>query len=86
MNNSSKDSITLKTILDLKEERLKEIRKQRDIITETIKATSLPFNFFTSKGSSIFKAANISILVFNGIITGIKAIRKIKKLFYRKVF
>jgi len=86
MNKSPKNCITLKTISELKEERLKEIHKQRDIITKTIKATSLPFDFITNKGSSIFKAANISILFFNGIITGIRTIRKIRKIFHKRAF
>lgn len=73
---------TLSAIARQKEDTLREIRKQEEIISNLTKDIFTPPESPATKGQAIIRMLNISTTFFEGIMFGIKLMRRIKKIFH----
>lgn len=82
MNDTSKtDKVTLESLQQKKAEALKELRTQKQIMADTAKNLFAPIAPAADKGTAIMRAFNTGMAVFDGVMLGMKLMRKIKKSF-----
>lgn len=85
MNNTSHTfPITLESITQQKGELLKQIHEQKDVMDELARDIFAPLAPATDKASSMMRAFNTGMAVFDGVMLGLKLMRKFKKIFGRK--
>lgn len=75
---------TLESIALQKAELLKQIRLQKEIMTEITQEIFAPLAPATNKTSSMMRAFNTGMAVFDGVMLGIKVMKKFKSLFGRR--
>ena len=75
--------ITLDDITRLKEEKLAEIRNQKEVMTHTAKRIFAPLAPATSKADSLMRSFNTGMAIFDGVMIGVKVMRKIRLYFKR---
>ena len=63
---------------------LQEIREQKKLMAQTAHNLAAPFAPATRKSNSFMHAFNRGMIVFDGIIMGMKMMRKIRNLFGRR--
>ena len=84
-NNNSKHtpSITLEEIARRKAEKREEVLKAKTQITETLRELFVPEE---NKGGieGIMQHVNTGIAVYDGVMTGIKIMRKVRSYFTKK--
>lgn len=84
-NSPKKPTYTIDDIIQRKEETVNKIRTQHQImssISQDIFAPFLPSS--SQEGYSFIKRLNTGMIVFNGVMTGFKLFKNIRKVFYRK--
>lgn len=85
MNNQQQTSqtITLEDIARLKAEKLEEIREQKRAMTRTARRIFAPLAPAASKGDALMRSFNTGMAVFDGVMMGLKIMKKIRR-FFRK--
>lgn len=85
MNNQQQTSqtITLEDIARLKAEKLEEIREQKKAMTRTTHRIFAPLAPAASKGDALMRSFNTGMAVFDGVMMGLKIMKKIRR-FFRK--
>lgn len=85
MNNSTSKNtiITLEEITRRKNEKREEVRKSKARMVQTIRGMFVPEE---NKGGveGLMQHVSTGIAVYDGVMTGIKIMRRIKSLFIRK--
>jgi len=80
-NSQTPSKITLEEISERKLQLLKEIRMQKENISNTAKDLFAPLAPATSKADSLMRSFNTGMAVFDGVVMGIKIMRKIRGYF-----
>lgn len=81
MNNTSK--ITMKTLARQKAEVRAKIARQHSELTQSYWDALAPFYRMGNSPFSILKNFSVSVALFEGVITSLRMIRKIRGLFRR---
>ncbi len=81
MNSQQKpQQITLEDIAARKEAVLKKIRAQKELMTDTARELIAPLEPAVSAGHKISRAINTGMAIFDGVMLGMKMMRKIRGL------
>lgn len=84
MNNQSiPQKITLEGITLRKEELLKEIRAQKETMTMTAQSIFAPLAPAASTGNALMRSFNTGLAIFDGVMLGLKIMKKVRGLFKR---
>lgn len=75
--------ITLEKIALRKEEILRDIRKQKQQMTNTARDLLAPLAPVASGGNAIMRTFSTGMAIFDGVMLGLKIIRKFRKLIKR---
>lgn len=83
--NSKETRITLDDVIRRKKEVLKDIRAGQEAMSGCSQRLFAPF-FPSSDGesSSVMKKFNVGIAIFDGVMLGMKIIRRFRKLFKKR--
>lgn len=84
MNDTPKTEIlTLEELRQQKAEALEELRAQKQAMADTARNLFAPIAPAANKGTVIMRAFNTGMAVFDGVMLGIKLMRKARKIFRR---
>lgn len=84
MNDTPKTEIlTLEELRQQKAEALEELRAQKQAMADTARNLFAPIAPAANKGMAIMRAFNTGMAVFDGVMLGIKLMRKARKIFRR---
>lgn len=83
-NTTNTVPITLESIARQKAELLQKIRLQREIMTGLTQEIFAPLEPATNKANDMMRAFNTGMALFDGIVLGIKMMRKFRRLFGRR--
>lgn len=75
--------VTLEEISQRKKELKDEIQAQKQAIAQTARAIFAPLAPAANKTSTLMRSFNTGMAVFDGIMMGIKAMRKLRRYFRR---
>lgn len=82
MNDTSNiDHITLENLQKQKAEAREELRAQKKIMTDTAKDLFAPLAPAADRGTAIMRAFNTGMAVFDGVMLGMKLMKKIRNSF-----
>ena len=86
MNNSTPtpQKITLEDIAQRKQEILQDIRNQKQAMADTTRRIFAPLAPADSGGSSLMRSFNTGMAIFDGVMLGMKMIRKVRGLFRKR--
>ena len=86
MNNSTPTppKITLEDIAQRKQEILQDIRNQKQAMADTTRRIFAPHAPAASSGSSLMRSFNTGMAIFDGVMLGMKMIRKVRGLFRKR--
>lgn len=84
MNNQQTPKITLEDIAQRKVELLKEIRNQQQVMASTARSIFAPLAPAASAGNALMRSFNTGIAIFDGVMLGIKMIKKVRHLFEKR--
>lgn len=84
MSNIKVEKISLHDIEQLKEEKLMELRRQKELINERTQLIFAPIEPATNKVESLIRTVNTGMAIFDGVMLGMKTIGKLKKAIGRK--
>ena len=73
--------ITLEDITLRKEKLLKEIHAQKQAMTTTTRRIFAPLQPATNKADQLMRSFNTGMAVFDGVMIGIKIMRKVRRYF-----
>ena len=76
--------VTLESIARKKAELLQEIRLQKEVMAGLTQEIFAPLEPATNKANAMMRAFNTGMAVFDGIVLGVKVMKKFKRLFGRK--
>ena len=83
MNDTSHTTLTsLESLQKQKAEALGELRAQKKVMADTAKNLFAPIAPAADKGTSIMRAFNTGMAVFDGVMLGVKLMRKIRGMFH----
>lgn len=80
-NQPAPQKIRLEDITRRKEELLEEIRSQQEVMTATARSIFAPLVPAASAGNAMMRSFNTGVAIFDGVMLGIKMIRKVRSLF-----
>lgn len=84
MNDTPKTEIlTLEELRQQKAEALEELRAQKQAMADTTRNLFAPIAPAANKGTAIMRAFNTGMAVFDGVMLGMKLMRKVRKIFKR---
>ena len=75
--------LTLEDLQQQKSEALEELRAQQQIMADTARNLFAPIAPAADKGTAIMRAFNTGMAVFDGVMLGVKLMRKVRKIFRR---
>ena len=75
--------LTLEALQQQKAEALEELRAQQQIMADTARNLFAPIAPAADKGTAIMRAFNTGMAVFDGVMLGVKLMRKVRKIFRR---
>ena len=75
--------LTLEDLQQQKAEALEELRAQQQIMADTARNLFAPIAPAADKGTAIMRAFNTGMAVFDGVMLGVKQMRKVRKIFRR---
>lgn len=78
---ASARKITLGDITQRKKELLVEIRTQKEAMTATAREIFAPLEPATNKADAIMRSFNTGMAIFDGVMMGIKIMRKVRAYF-----
>ena len=82
MNNMpDSSSMTLESIALRKKELRKKLHVQKEIMTDTARELFAPLAPAEDKGNAIMRAFNTGMAVFDGLMLGVKMMRKVRSMF-----
>lgn len=82
MSDASKiDIVTLESLQQKKAEALKELRTQKQIMADTAKNLFAPLAPAADKGTAIMRAFNTGMAIFDGVMLGMKLMKKVRNTF-----
>lgn len=82
MNDTSRTEIlTLEDLQQQKAEALKEVRAQKQVMADTARSLFAPVAPAADKGTAIMRAFNTGMAVFDGVMLGVKLMKKVRKMF-----
>lgn len=81
MNNTPTPKITLEDIARQKAELLAQINEQKAAMTSTARAIFAPLAPAATKADSLMRSFNTGMAVFDGVVLGMKMIRKVRRYF-----
>ncbi len=81
MTRPTKNEITLELISQQKAEVLKKIRSHQNTITSSTKQLFAPLKPVTRQSNGIMKAFNTGMVMFDGLMIGLKIFKGIRKIF-----
>lgn len=76
-------AITLEDIALRKAELQKDIQEKKENIKELSRELFAPLEPATNKANAIMRAFNTGMAIYDGAMTGVKIVRRIRKLFRR---
>lgn len=76
-------AITLEDIALRKAELQKDIQKKKENIKELSRELFAPLEPATNKANAMMRAFNTGMAIYDGAMTGVKIVRRIRKLFRR---
>ncbi|WP_071145033.1 hypothetical protein [Bacteroides ihuae] len=80
MNQLDTKKISLEDIALRKAKLLEEIRTQKIVISETARLAFNPYSGVATTGNSLIKTFNTGMAVFDGVMLGLKIMRKVRRL------
>ena len=72
--------LTLEDLQQQKAEALEELRAQQQIMADTARNLFAPIAPAADKGTAIMRAFNTGMAVFDGVLLGVKLMRKVRKI------
>lgn len=85
MNNTpDTTSITLESIAQRKTEVRKKLHLQKQIMTDTARDLFAPLAPAADKGNAIMRAFNTGMAVFDGVMLGLKMMKRVRRMFSSK--
>ena len=75
--------ITLEEITERKRMLLDEIRAQKTVMTHTAREIIAPLTPAASKTNALMRSFNTGMAVFDGVMLGVKFMRKVRSYFRR---
>jgi len=81
MNQLDTKKISLEDIALQKAKLLEEIQAQKMVISEAARLAFNPYSGVSAPGSSLIKTFNTGMAVFDGVMLGLKIMRKVRRLF-----
>ena len=75
--------LTLEDLQQQKAEALEELRAQQQIMADTARNLFAPIAPAADKGTAIMRAFNTGMAVFDGVMLGVKLMRKVRRIFRR---
>ncbi len=81
MNAQTPQKFTLEEIAERKKKLLNEIRAQKKAMTATTREIFAPLAPATNKANSLMRSFNTGMAVFDGVVLGIKIMRKVRTYF-----
>ena len=81
MNAQTPHKVTLEEITQRKKKLLEEIRAQKQAMNDTVHEIFAPLAPATTKADSIMRSFNTGMAIFDGVMLGIKIMRKVRKYF-----
>lgn len=82
-NQSSKDLITLELLAQRKAEKLEEVRKAKERIHHTARQLFAPVEPKNGM-DSFMQNINSGMAIYDGVMTGIKIMRRVRSFFMKK--
>ena len=82
-NTTNTTPVTLESIAQKKAMLLQEIRLQKEIMTGLTQEIFAPLEPATNKANAMMRAFNTGMAVFDGIVLGVKVMKKFRKIFGR---
>ena len=70
--------LTLEDLQQQKAKALKELRAQKQVMADTARNLFAPIAPAADKGTAIMRAFNTGMAVFDGVVMGIKIMRKVR--------
>ena len=83
-NTTNTTPVTLESIAQKKAMLLQEIRLQKEIMTGLTQEILAPLEPATIKANAMMRAFNTGMAVFDGIVLGVKVMKKFRIIFGRK--
>lgn len=83
-NTTNTTPVTLESIAQKKAMLLQEIRLQKEIMTGLTQEIFAPLEPATNKANAMMRAFNTGMAVFDGIVLGVKVMKKFRKIIIRK--
>ena len=83
-NTTHTTPVTLESIAQKKTELLQKIRLQKEIMTGLTQEIFAPLEPATNKANAMMRAFNTGMAVFDGMVLGVKVMKKFKRLCGRK--
>lgn len=85
MNNTPNTTpLTLESIAQQKAELLQQIHVKKDVMIELTRDIFAPLAPAAGKNNSMMRAFNTGMAVFDGVMIGLKIMRKLKMLFGKR--
>lgn len=85
MNNTpDTTSITLESIAQRKQEVRKKLHLQKLIMTDTTRDLFAPLAPAADKGNAIMRAFNTGMAVFDGVMLGLRMMKRVRRMFSSK--
>lgn len=81
MTQPANNEITLELISQQKAEVLRKIRSHQSTITSSTKQLFAPLNPVTKQSNGIMKAFNTGMVMFDGLVIGLKIFKGIRRIF-----
>lgn len=75
--------LTLESLARMKAEKLKEVRASKKRMSEQAQRLFVPSKI-PSEGSALMQSISSGIAIFDGIMTGIRIMRKIQRFFSKR--
>lgn len=85
MNNTpDTTSISLESIAQRKQEVRKKLHLQKQIMTDTARDLFAPLAPAADKGNAIMRAFNTGMAVFDGVMLGLRMMKRVRRMFSSK--
>ncbi|EKU89276.1 hypothetical protein [Bacteroides oleiciplenus] len=85
MNNTPDTTfITLESIAQRKGEVRKKLHLQKQIMTDTARELFAPLAPAADKGNAIMRAFNTGMAVFDGVMLGLRMMKRVRRMFSSK--
>lgn len=85
MNNTpDTTSITLESIAQRKQGVRKKLHLQKQIMTDTARDLFAPLAPAADKGNAIMRAFNTGMAVFDGVMLGLRMMKRVRRMFSSK--